>query len=307
MNRIPDVELVLRHWLADDGDIAPDRILEVVAGRIAEEPRRKRRLPWRPFMNTYAKLAAAAAAVLIVGVVGWQLLPGNGGAGGKPTPVPTPVPTPSPTAAPTAPPPLADGILAAGTYRIRPVASSTLTIDLNVPDGGWLGGPPASIGGPRGESNGPNGVAVTFLKAQTIHSDPCHWDQNGDGSAPDEGDLAVGPTVEDLAEALAASSAYEATTPVDATLGGYSGKRLELQLLPDPAGCDTFEGDADKYFVFGGLDGSQYAQGGANTWQVTILDVGGTRLIVVLLSYEGTSAADLSAAQAIIDSVVINP
>ena len=36
MNRTPDVELVLRAYLADDGDIAPDRVLEVVADRIAE-------------------------------------------------------------------------------------------------------------------------------------------------------------------------------------------------------------------------------------------------------------------------------
>lgn len=107
MNRTPDVELVLREWLADDGDIAPDRVLAVVADRIAVQPqRRARRLHGRPFMTTYAKLAAAAAAALIVGLVGWQLLPGSPGNGGNPTPAPTPVITPAPTptsAAPTSP------------------------------------------------------------------------------------------------------------------------------------------------------------------------------------------------------------
>jgi hypothetical protein len=314
MNRNPDVELVLRAYLADDGDVAPDRVLEVVADRIARQARRPAsRLPWRPFMNTYAKLAAAAAAVLIVGVVGWQLLPGLGGPGGGPSPVPspssTPVATPILTPAPTvsAPPPLPDGILGAGTYRLRPFLTTTMTIDATVPGGGWVGGVPGAIGGPRGDSNGPNGVAVAFLKAQTIHSDPCHWDQDGNGSAPDLGDVEVGPTVDDLVEALAASSAYESTPAVDATLGGFTGKRLELQLVPDDSGCDTFDGDENQYFVFGGSEGGQFAQGGANRWQVTIVDVEGTRLISVLLSYAETLGGDVTAAQTILDSVVITP
>jgi hypothetical protein len=181
-----------------------------------------------------------------------------------------------------------------------------MTIDATVPDGGWLGNPPNFIGGPVGESNGPNGVAVGFFTAQTINSDPCHWDKDGSGRAPQDGDIAVGPTVDDLAEALA-NAPYESTTPVDATLGGFSGKRLELQLAPDPAGCDSYDGAGNQYFVFGGRDGGFYAQGGANTWQVTIVDVEGTRLIAVLMSYEETSATDLGAAQSILESVVITP
>ena len=44
-------------------------------------------------MNTYAKLIAAAAAVLVVAVVGYQFLPGNAGVGGQPTVAPSPSPT----------------------------------------------------------------------------------------------------------------------------------------------------------------------------------------------------------------------
>lgn len=93
---------------------------------------------------------------------------------------------------------------------------------------------------------------------------------------------------------MAANASYESTTPVGATLGGYSGKRVDLQLAPDPSGCDNFEGEENQYFVFGGRDGGMYAQGGANRWQVTIVDVEGTRLIAVLMAYEETSAADLA-------------
>jgi hypothetical protein len=182
-----------------------------------------------------------------------------------------------------------------------------MTIDATVPGGGWVGGAPSAISGPVGESNGPNGVAVAFFKAaETINSDPCHWDQDGSGRAPQEGDIEVGPTVDDLADALAAAP-YESTTPVDVTLGGYSGKRLELQLVPDPSGCDSHNDAGDQYFVFGGREPQWYAQGGANTWQVTIVDVEGTRLVAVLMSYAETSSEHLSAAQAILDSVVITP
>jgi hypothetical protein len=314
-----DTERILDAYLAPEADRLADRVIDAALADIARTPQRR---SWRPAwrsnrMNTYAKVIAAAAAVLVVAVVGYQFLPRNDNIGGQPTAQPSSTATSSPTAQPSptatssptaaAIPLLPEGTLAAGTYRLRPFSSETMTIDATVPDDGWLGGPPNAIGGPVGESNGPNGVFVAFLKAQTIHSDPCHWDKDGSGSAPQEGDIEVGPTVDDLAEALAANASYESTTPVEATLGGYSGKRLELQLVPDPSGCDTFTGEGGQSFVFGGLDGGQYAQGGANTWQVTIVDVEGTRLIAVLVAYEETSAADLSAAEGILESVVITP
>jgi hypothetical protein len=224
--------------------------------------------------------ASVVAVVALVAVVGagslFFLYSKPDGVGSQGTPLPTATPSPSPTVAPTAAviPPLPEGTLAAGTYRLRPFASWTMTIDATVPDGGWQGGLPNAISGPRGGSNGPNGVVVAFgFPAQTVNSDPCHWDHDGNGSPPDEGDIVVGPTVDDLAEALAGSSAYESTTPVDATLGGFSGKRLELQLAPDPSGCDSYDGAGDQYFVFGGQDGWFFAQGGANRWQITIVDV----------------------------------
>ena len=302
MNRTPNVERVLREYLAD-GASAPDYILDAVADRISgTRQRRSWPLLRRLQMNTYTRLAAAAVVgVIAVGVI-YLNLPNRNGVGNE-----SPSPSPAATPIPSAPPPLAEGILTAGTYRLLPFASGTMTIDATVPDGGWTGGPPSAIGGPVGESNGPNGVAVVFLNAQTINSDPCHWDKDGSGNAPQEGDIEVGPTVDDLAAALAGSSVYESTTPVAATLGGYSGKRLELQLVPDPSGCDSYDGAGNQYFVFGGREGGQYAQGGANTWQVTIVDVDGTRLIGVLISYAETSGEDLTAAQAILDSVVITP
>jgi hypothetical protein len=98
MNRQPDVELVLRDYFADDGFTAPDHVLDVVEERIARQPRRLAwRLRGRPFVNTFTKLAAGMAAVLIVAVVAFRLMPGGSSGGGTATPVPTITPTATPT------------------------------------------------------------------------------------------------------------------------------------------------------------------------------------------------------------------
>ena len=302
MNRSPDVDLVLRDYFADDGLTAPDYILDVVEGRISRQPRRGSwRLPWRlRSMNSNLKLLAGAAAAIVLAVVAWQLLPGRtDGPGDRPSATPSPTAAPSPVAIP----PLPEGTLTAGTYRLQPRESApSLSLDATVP-AGWIGGPPCCLGGPVGESNGPAGIGLAFLTADDIFSDPCHW--NVDGSGPFQpGDVEVGPSVDELAEALAASSAYEATTPTDVTIGGFAGKRVDLEL---PSGeCDTLDGNG-VYIVFGGRDGYEYAQGDGSHWQISIVDVAGTRLIAALFSYAGTSAADLSAGQAIVDTLVITP
>ena len=107
MNRQPDVELVLHDYFADDGFTAPDHVLDVVEERIARHPRRLAwRLRGRPHVNTFAKLAAGIAAVLIIGIVGWQLLPGRSGTGGQAAPTPTASPTPAPSTLTATPSPI---------------------------------------------------------------------------------------------------------------------------------------------------------------------------------------------------------
>ena len=305
MNRSPDVDLVLHDYFADDGLTAPDYILDVVESRISRQPQRRTwPFPGRTNVTTQFKLIAGLAAALIVAVVGWNLVPRSGGSGGSLTPSPSATMAASPTATIAAVQPLPEGVLAGGTYRLRPLGPApSLTVDAIVP-AGWFGGPPCCLAGPVGESNGPDGISLAFMAADRIFSDPCHWNVNGSGPGQ-PGDVAVGPSVEELAAALAANAAYEATTPADVTIGGFAGKRVDLQL--PPGDCDTHDGNG-IYIVFDGPgEGYIYAQGDGSDWQVSIVDVDGTRLIAALFSYAGTSAADLSAGQAIVDSIVITP
>ena len=302
MNRSPDVDLVLRDYLADDGLTAPDYVLDIVEGRISRQPQR-RTWPFqgRTNVTTQFKLIAGLAAVVLVAIVGYNLLPRQPGVGGRATPIP------SPTAAPSATP--TDSPAATGTIRLEPLPASapSLTIEVTLPaDWGaydsWMLLGPEPVGAGTGE------VKIAFTAAEGLHSDPCQWDHLGNGDPYQQGDLEVGPTVEDLASALAASDAYETTTPTDVTLGGFPGKALDLELSPDISECDVEGGVDPRRFVFSGAESRGFTvMGEATRSQVSIVDVNGVRLIAVLMSYPGTSDADLTAAQAILDSLVITP
>jgi hypothetical protein len=113
MTQQRDIERLLDHWFSNGPDQASDRVVDTVTDRIERQHQRPAwRLHWRPTtVNAYAKIAVAAAAVLLVAVVGYNLLPrGSTSVSGQaptaspsPTPSPTPAPTtsPSPTPAPT--------------------------------------------------------------------------------------------------------------------------------------------------------------------------------------------------------------
>ena len=91
--RDPQTRIVLS-WLREDAHENAERVLLRALDEVDTTPQRRSWWPaWRSNrMNTYAKLLAAAAAVLVVAVVGYQFLPRNGGIGGPSTIAPSPSP-----------------------------------------------------------------------------------------------------------------------------------------------------------------------------------------------------------------------
>jgi hypothetical protein len=126
--RDPGTRIVLS-WLREETHENAERVLLRVLDEVDTTPQRRSWWPaWRTSpMNTYAKLIAAAAAVLVVAAVGYQFLPPSGGIGGPPPIAPSPSPT----------------LLAAGTFGAQGFAvvldaaggASSVTGSLIVTDG----------------------------------------------------------------------------------------------------------------------------------------------------------------------------
>jgi hypothetical protein len=98
-----DTTRIVRSWLRVDEHESADRVLQIVLAGLDATPQRRSWWPARRSaqMNRLVLTAGAAAAVLLVAILGYNLLP-RGGVGTQPTPAPTPTatPSPSPTAAP---------------------------------------------------------------------------------------------------------------------------------------------------------------------------------------------------------------
>jgi hypothetical protein len=226
--------------------------------------------------------------------------------GPSPTASPSPSPSPSPARIP-------DGPLAAGTYTTHPFAGpgglclgqagcieagaedDSIRITLTVPDG-WTGFGGAVV--PTVERYSPPGGASLLLgRGAWLYSQPCG------GPGPD---IPTGTTVNEFVTALVDHPDLDVTSPIDVTLGGYSGKYLELrapsntttdELGPDPSGCNY-------YFVW---EPGIYAQGPNALWRIWVLDVDGVRVVVRADSFPGTTPQVQAQLQAIVESIQIEP
>ena len=125
---------IVLSWLREDAHEDAERLLLRALDEVDTTPQRGRSWPARRSadMSSIAKLAIAAAAVVVVAFAGFQLLPREGGPGAQPTAPPSPTASPeTPTPEPTIPP-LGSGLLAPGRYALT-----------------WSG-PPTSIEVPSG-------------------------------------------------------------------------------------------------------------------------------------------------------------
>jgi hypothetical protein len=277
-----DFDRTSRLWLEDGPTVLSDRVLQAALDEI--HVTRQRLVMWparrNPFVTNLIRLSAALAAIVIVAVGVNLLLPDQRGVGG-PAATPTSTPRPLPTDNAT--------VLPAGTYMT--VEPFPVRMTFAVP-AGWLG----RIGGPyyayveRSDGLG----LIDFSSLGSLYADPCHAAQGLLDPQP-------GPSVDDLATALANLPTVVASTPVETSIGGKPAAHLTLTApaLSDVGDCSVAEGFRIWELPLGSTFGLEPGQR-AGIW---IVDVDGERIVMDVPEASGATQADRDEVQAIVDSI----
>jgi hypothetical protein len=168
--------------------------------------------------------------------------------------------------------------LAPGSYVTSAVPP--LLITFSVPSGWYKGDVPFAVWNEASNSS------VAFHSPDNVFADACNPDA-GQHEPP------IGPTVDDLVAALQGMRGVTASAPIEETLSGYAGKRVDL--IADPAaGCDE-----NALWDFAGFR----VPGPGSHDQLQILDVDGTRLVVLSRGREGVSEVVQAQHEQIVNSV----
>ena len=240
-----------------------------------------------------------AAAVAVVAVVGALLV---AAAGDDETQVPATTPTTTPAVN------ITDywednPDLVPGRDLVDPDNDETtpLQVTYEVTAQGWA----SWIGALKFREHGHSSFSVTTVT--NLVTDAC----SGHGPL----DPPVGPTVDDLATALTQLAPFEvAAPPTDVTLLGYQGKHLELT-VPDLTVTgvgtqrrfsDCIDGELRSWIspLLGGAFVGYLGVPGS-TEEFWILDVDGTRVVLVKLTSPDTPAQDVAERDAMFDSISI--
>jgi len=304
-----DATRIVRLWLEEGSTAVPDHVLDAVLDQLPATPQRR---PFRlarrtPIMNNTVRLIAAAAAVVVVALIGYQLFVAPNVSGPGPAPEPSPTPTvalsPSPAAGDFPP----AGWLEPGRY---PVRYGGISWSFEVTGTDWYSDGEGFLTRKYPSWAARSDSAMLDLHLQPIgrfgiYEDPC-------GRVP--GPLA-GPSAAEVADAVASVPGLEATGPTDVTMAGLPAK---LVVLTAPHGLDCPAGGF-YYLWYGGNPGDCGLPEGcyryatvppvpgmpilASTIRVWIVDAGDSLLWVEGETYEGASEQITLEFQAMVESI----
>lgn len=236
-------------------------------------------------MNNMMKYGLGVAAAAMVALVGFTVLGGGGGNFGSPDPTDSPEPSMAALSG--------QAQLTAGRYSIK--AGIPMRVSAAIPDG-WSAVTDWGVRGPNGYE-APGGSGVRFYTVGNLLNNPGSY---ADGLQ----DPPVGPTVDDLVEAIGAQTEWTATEATDVTIGGFPAQHVRIT-IPDGAQFDGRDGGAFYLFQDEG-SGQIWGVAEGQMFDVYVVDVDGERLVLDAFHYPGTSEADLAALEAVVDSIQID-
>jgi hypothetical protein len=250
-------------------------------------------------MNSIAKFAIAAAAVIVVALIGINLLPRTGGTnvGGAPvtaSPLVSASPTlsASPTAAasPTVAAFPSDGPLAVGRHTLIR-GDVTFSVELTKP--GWSSGERYFF-----IKDGPVDAAWSSLlfwdpSPKGVFADPCAQKAKAESGAS---------TAALAADVASLRGAELVQAPTDTTVGGHPAKRVTIR-IPQDAPCPAGEGGFYLWYGDRANGEDRYVTKLGDTMDMWIIDVDGTRLVIDTERVKGAKPAITQELETIVDSI----
>ena len=282
---------LLDAWMDLGPTSAPDRVAD--AARL--EARTTRQRPaflsrWAtrrfPEMNNTVRFVLAAAVLAVAALVGYSyVIAPNVGAPADPS---QPAPSNHAGASIEADLPILsdqEGPLEPGTYVVNEV--EPLRLAITVPDGWTRNIAPATVWTQNST------VHLWFGRVDNLYADACD-------AAGDPMDPPLGPTVQDLAEALSSYEGVDAAVS-DVTASGFPGRHIELTLA-DPAG-DPCGGASRLWDIESGE--ALGLSGKFSTLGVWTFDVNGDRLVIAGEARSAALPKDVADLESIMDSLAI--
>lgn len=287
MNSMHDPDRLIRAFLDEGQTELPARTYDAVRDHIERTRQRVVIGPWRePDMSNIARIAVAAAAVLVVAVGASQIMPREGGSGGEPSPTPSISPS------------------ASASASASPASLTTMTVDAPFParitlrlGSDWVLWGDVGIAGKGWYklSPDPPGIVFSIWTADNVFASPCG--STGGLEPP------IGPGVHDLADALVGQpgTVVHADRPV--TIDGFSGRYLDYTADYDVGNCNS--GHLNRWTTVSSSVSREALDGEHD--EVWILDVDGQRIILDASDFPSTSEALRAELDAVIDTVRISP
>lgn len=262
-----DIERYLDDWLGNTPMDPADRVVVSVAVRIQREDQRPAPLFTWGRATTFARLAAGAAAVVLMAVIGFAILrpgPGPGQlvspspAGPSPSPSTTPAASPSPT-------PNSIGVSVVG----------------GLPDG-WT----ITVSGLLGfniEADGAS-MSVELLTNRRVMDKGC-------ALGPQTG---VGRTANAIISAIADRRGLVAESLAPADVGGFHGRQVDVHL--DVTVGETCPGEGTPFVPLLGIDNAGFwdfvGLGGTEHMRLIGLDVPDGQNVVIFIVASDATAFD---------------
>ncbi len=288
-----DIELTLRGWFADGDDRAPSTVVQAALSEVATTPQRhgfRSRILRLRFAPPPQRLAAALA-IAILAVLGAAVAIGAGAAFLRVTQPPEPRPaiigpSPSPSPSIAAPPEPSSSPPPASPQGHLFDTQLPVSLALDVLPGWYVTDQDPGLVQLAGPAIHPWRRPTLFVTlAGPLYSDPC---------SDTKGTRAVGPTVLDLASALAATPGVMIEGPDPIAVDGHEGLRLTLTAPPSPTDCPALD-------LWGGPNNHWLVAGEQNT--LWILDVDGHRIVISAEVFENSPAGTADEQEAMVASI----